>query len=234
MVDATERERERLLAEYERRRRELPSDRYAPWNPAEQFMCHGRSRLATKLLHEAGVFPDAASQCLEIGFGGGGWLPDLLAWGASEGNLHGVEIDPTRLEATSRRLPKARLIQADAADLPYASKKFQLVIASTVLSSILDDQVRRRVAREVQRVLRPGGAFLWYDFAVDNPRNRNVRGVPKKELLGLFPELTGTVRRVTLAAPLVRLVAPRSWWLAELLESMPFLRTHLVAVLRKD
>ena len=58
--------------------------------------------------------------------------------------------------------------------------------------------------------------------------------MPKKELLGLFPELTGTVRRVTLAAPLVRLVAPRSWWLAELLESMPFLRTHLVAVLRKD
>lgn len=234
MSDAAERERERLLAEYERRRRELPADRYAPWNPAEQFMRHGRSRLAAKLLHQAGVFPDAASQCLEIGFGGGGWLPELLGWGTSEENLHGVEIDATRLDASRRRLPKARLIQADAADLPYPSKRFHLVIASTVFTSILDDEVRRRVATEIQRVLRPGGALLWYDFAVDNPRNRSVRGVPKKELLGLFPELTGTVRRVTLAAPLVRLVAPRSWWLAELLESMPFLRTHLVAVLRKD
>lgn len=234
MTDATGRERERMLAEYERRRRELPADRYAPWNPAEQFMRHGRGRLAARLLHDASVFPGAASQCLEVGFGGGGWLPELLGWGASEQNLHGVEIDPTRLDATRRRLPKARLIQADAADLPYPGKRFDLVVVSTVFTSILDDEVRRRVAGEIQRVLRPGGALLWYDFAVDNPRNRNVRGVPKKELLGLFPELTGTVRRVTLAAPLVRLVAPRSWWLAELLESLPFLRTHLVAVLRKD
>ena len=55
----------------------------------------------------------------------------------------------------------------------------------------------------------------------------------RKELQGLFPELSGIVRRVTLAAPLVRLVAPRSWWLAELLEAVPWLRTHLVAVLKK-
>ena len=62
----------------------LPADRYAPWNPAEQFMRHGRSRLAAKLLHQAGVFPDAASQCLEIGFGGGGWLPESAGRGARQ------------------------------------------------------------------------------------------------------------------------------------------------------
>ena len=233
MSDAAERERVRLVEEYERRRRDLPSDLYAPWNPAEQFMRHGRQRLAARLLHEAGVFPGATSQCLEIGFGGGGWLPELLAWGASEETLHGVEIDTTRLAATRKRLPAAHLIEADAADLPYDSESFDLVVVSTVFTSILDDEVRRDVAQEIQRVLRPGGALLWYDFAVDNPRNPNVRGVPKKELLSLFPELRGAVRRVTLAAPLVRLVAPRSWWLAELLEALPLLRTHLVAVLRR-
>lgn len=231
MSDAAQRERERLRAEYERRRRELPADRYAPWNPAEQFMRQGRNRRAARLLHRAGVFPGPASTCLEIGFGGGGWLPELLAWGASEERLHGVEIDPVRLADTRARLPAAHLIEADAADLPYENARFDLVVASTVFTSILDDGVRRRVAAELERVLRPGGALLWYDFAVDNPRNRNVRGVPKKELRSLFPNLTGTVRRVTLAAPLVRLVAPLSWWLAELLQTVPFLRTHLLAVL---
>lgn len=233
MSDAAQRERLRLVEEYERRRRELPRDLYAPWNSAEQFMRHGRSRLAARMLHDAGVFPDAETRCLEIGFGGGGWLPELLAWGAAEENLHGVEIDTTRLESTRRRLPAAKLIEADAADLPYETESFDLVITSTVFTSILDDEVRRCVAAEIEGVLKPGGALLWYDFAVDNPRNRSVRGVPKKELRGLFPGLRGTVRRVTLAAPLVRLVAQHSWWLAEFLESMPFLRTHLVGVLRK-
>jgi ubiquinone/menaquinone biosynthesis C-methylase UbiE len=233
MTDAADRERHRLVEEYERRRRELPADLYAPWNRAEQFMRHGRSRLAARLLHEANVFPHGDFCCLEVGFGGGGWLTDLLAWGAAEGNLHGVEIDPTRLEATQNRLPAAHLLLADATDLPYPEARFDLVIASTVFTSILDNEVRRRVAGEIQRVLKPGGALLWYDFAVDNPRNPNVRGVPRREVLGLFPSLQGSIRRVTLAAPLVRLVAPRAWWLAELLEALPFLRTHLVAVLVK-
>lgn len=231
MPDAAERERQRLVAEYARRRRELPADRYAPWNRAEQFMRHGRSRLAARLLHEAGVFPDAESRCLEVGFGAGGWLPQLLEWGAAESNLQGVEIDPARLEATRRRLPAAHLQLADGAALPYADGRFDLVVVSTVFTSILDDEVRRRVAVEIERVLRPAGALLWYDFAIDNPRNPNVRGVPRRELQALFPDLRGEIRRVTLAAPLARLVAPRAWWLAELLETVPLLRSHLLAVL---
>ncbi|MDA8020279.1 MAG: class I SAM-dependent methyltransferase [Thermoanaerobaculia bacterium] len=231
MTDVVDRERHRLLAENARRRRELPQDLYAPWAPAEQFMRHGRQRLAARLLQRAGVFPDATYRCLEIGFGGGGWLPELLAWGASERNLHGVEIDASRLETTRQRLPAAHLLAADAADLPYSAEHFELVIASTVFTSILDDAVRRRVASEIERVLRPGGALLWYDFAVDNPRNPNVRGVSRRELLALFPKLRGTVSKVTLAAPLCRLVSPRSWWLAELLEALPPLRTHLLGVL---
>jgi hypothetical protein len=89
------------------------------------------------------------------------------------------------------------------------------------------------VAADITRVLAPGGALLWYDFAVNNPRNPNVRRVGRKELQGLFPELRGSIRSVTLAPPLVRLVAPKSWLLATALEAFPFLRTHLLAVLLK-
>jgi hypothetical protein len=108
-----------------------------------------------------------------------------------------------------------------------------LAIASTVFTAILDLGMRRMVAQEILRVLKPGGALLWYDLAWNNPRNPNVRGVSRKELAALFPQLRGEVRSVTLAPPLARAVAPRSWTLATLLAAVPGLRSHRLAVLIK-
>lgn len=221
-----------MLAENARRRREVPAERYAPWNRAELFMRHGRRRAAARLLDDAGAFPTSDSACLEIGFGDGGWIPDLLAWGVPVRRVHGLELDPSRAAGVRRRIPGLHVGVGDAGSLPYGDDVFDLVIASTVFSSILDDGLRGRAAAEVGRVLRPGGAFLHYDFAVGHPRNPHVRGVGRRELCRLFPGWPGTIRRVTLAPPICRRVASWSWWLAELLETLPFLRTHLVAVLR--
>jgi len=90
------------------------------------------------------------------------------------------------------------------------------------------------IADEIVRVLAPGGALLWYDFAYNNPRNPNVRGIGRAEIKKLFPELAGKIRTVTLAPPLTRLIAPRWWTLASFLEAIPPLRTHLIAVLIKQ
>ncbi len=89
------------------------------------------------------------------------------------------------------------------------------------------------VADEITRVLAPGGALLWYDCSVNNPRNANIRKVGRKHLIQLFPKLSGKIKTVTLAPPLARFVAPRNWTLATLLGSLPLLRTHLLAVLVK-
>jgi hypothetical protein len=89
------------------------------------------------------------------------------------------------------------------------------------------------VAGEITRVLAPGGALLWYDFAVNNPWNPHVRKVDRKGLRELFPELSGEIRSITLAPPIARFAAPKSWVLATMLEAIPFLRTHLIGVLVK-
>lgn len=226
-------ESERLLREHRRREAEIPADRYAPWQPAEAFMIAGRRRLAADMLRRAGVFPGAETPCLEVGYGRLGWLGDLITWGVRESRLAGIELDPGRAAEARERLPAANLRVGDARGLPWADGAFRLVIASTVFTSVLDDDLRRRLATEIVRVLSPGGALLWYDFRTDNPQNANVRGIGRRELGALFPELTGEVRSATLAPPLTRLIAPRSHWLATTLETLPFLRTHLVAVLVK-
>ena len=225
-------ERQRLLDE-NARRRSLVDERYAPWNRAERLMVDGRRRLAAELLHREGVFPGPTTPCLEVGFGDGGWLVDLLGFRVQEKSLYGVEIDLHRAAVARRRLPAANLALTAGADLPFKDTCFGLVLASTVFTSILDDGLQERLASEIERVVRPGGALLWYDFAVNNPRNKNVRGVPRRRLRELFPGLSGPVRSVTLAPPLLRRVAPLSVGLAELLGEIPGLRTHLLAVLRR-
>lgn len=232
-TDPAYREQQRILAEYSRRRAQVDADLYAPWQPSVILIRASRVRTAATMLRCAGVFPRAGDACLEVGFGSLGWLGELINWGIREEDLHGIELDSVRAAKAREALPRADLRVGDATQLPWKAEEFRLVIVSTVFTSILDVSMRKAVASEVTRVIAPGGALLWYDFAVNNPRNPHVKKVGKKELRELFPRLRGRVRSETLAPPLARLVAPRSLLLATLLEAVPLFRTHLLAVLKK-
>ena len=61
------------------------------------------------------------------------------------------------------------------------------------------------------RVLKKEGIILWYDFSYDNPKNPDVKGIKKEEIINLFPNCKFTFNKVTLAPPIVRSTAPRSW-----------------------
>jgi ubiquinone/menaquinone biosynthesis C-methylase UbiE len=185
------------------------------------------------MLHLRNAFPRADSKCLEVGYGSLGWLGEFIVWGVNEVNISGIEVNEMRASTAQGLLPMADLRVGDAANLTWADESFQLVVASTVFTSILDQGVRRTVANEITRVLAKDGALLWYDFAFNSPRNPDVRGIGRRELRSLFPKLDGQIRSVTLAPPIARFVACRSWVLATFLEALPFLRTHLIAVLVK-
>lgn len=226
-------ERERIQLEYQRRAREVRSDLYAPWQPAERFMLDNRNRTAAIMLQLLDVFPKAGDQCLEVGYGTLGWLTELISWGVRESDVHGIEVDPARAAKARASLPAADLRIGDAVELPWDNDSLQLIVASTLFTSILDPNVGRLIADEITRVLAPGGALLWYDFAYNNPRNPNVQGIGRAEIKQFFPTLDGKIRTVTLAPPLTRIIAPRWWTLATFLEAIPLLRTHLIAVLIK-
>jgi SAM-dependent methyltransferase len=233
-VNAVLAERQRIQSEYRRRAKEIRSDLYAPWQPAEIFFKAGRKAVAARMLNEAGVFPRIGEMCLEVGCGTGGWLADFISWGVREPDLHGIDIDALRIKRAKETLPAADLRIGDATKLPWNSGTFSVVISSTLFTSVLDRTVRCLIANEIVRVLTPGGALLWYDFAFNNPNNPYVRGISRSQIRKLFPQLIGKIRSVTLAPPLARLIVPRSWMLATLLEAAPFLRTHLLAVLIKS
>jgi SAM-dependent methyltransferase len=230
-------EPERLRTEEARIRRvyEARHDdaRYSWLARGQQLIVQGAERGLLDALRRAGVAALDELRMLEVGCGAGHWLRAFVQWGARPEHVVGVDLLPHRIaEARARCAAAVRLAVGSGAELPFAAGTFDLVLQSTVLTSILERGMRERVAREMVRVLRPGGVVLWYDFFVDNPRNPDVRGVRRRELDALFPSCEIRVRRVTLAPPLARALAPRLWPLASLLSSLPFLCTHYVGFIR--
>lgn len=170
----------------------------------------------------------------EVGCGDGGNLLDAIRLGAQPGHLRGLELLPARAERARSRLPAGlRIDTGDALAADIAPGSQDAVLQFTVFSSLLDDDFQQRLAEAMWRWVRPGGGVLWYDFAFDNPRNRDVRGVPMRRVRALFPQADITVRRVTLAPPLARAACRVHPVLHGLLCAVPLLRTHRLAWLRK-
>ena len=107
------------------------------------------------------------------------------------------------------------------------------ISAITIFSSILDRGMADNVASEIVRVMRPGGALLWYDVRYDSVSNASVKGVGHARIRNLFPALHGSLRSVTLLPPLARRLGPATGVLYPTLASLPPLRSHLVGLLRK-
>ena len=97
----------RIAAENSRRARDTDPDRYASWQPAQMFMLEGRKRAAVKLLRKAGVFPSRGEPVLEVGCGDLGWMGDLISWGLSLEDIHGIDLEPSRVNRAREALPNA-------------------------------------------------------------------------------------------------------------------------------
>ncbi len=225
-------ERARITAYYGRRAAAHLERRYSLFNRGHLFLVQGLERELLGALARHGFADLAHRSILDVGCGDGALLRRLVTYGADRARLAGVDLLPERVEAARRLEPGLDLRHADASALPYPDRSFDLVFQMTVLSSILDERMRRAVAAEMARVLEPNGAVVSYDFRVARDR-RNTRAVRARDLARLFPGFRLDVRRITLLPPLARALGKRSWLACALLEALPILRTHELVVLRR-
>jgi ubiquinone/menaquinone biosynthesis C-methylase UbiE len=226
-------EAERITAEYARRVREIPGERYEPTNPAQFFIRQTVERAMVEMLTRSKALPLGERHILDVGCGNGQSLVDLETYGATQDRLAGIDLLEDRVGRARARLPAADVRLGDAEGLPWEDRRFDLVLQSMMFSSILDPAARRQAAAEMARVLAPGGIVLWYDFFVSTPGNPAVRGVGRRQVRSLFPGVRVSWRRVTLAPPLVRLLAPHARPLASLLQGLRVLNTHAMASLTR-
>jgi SAM-dependent methyltransferase len=227
-------EADRIAAEYARRDASIPRERYWPAAPAQVFVRQSRERALLSVLRRAGMLPLGGRRILDVGCGTGQWLVDFETWGAERDRLAGMDLLPDRIAAARARVtPGADLREGDASRLPWPSSYFEIVVQSTVFSSVLDTATRQTLAAEMARVLAPAGVIIWSDFFVNSPRNSAVRGVRRREIAEMFPGFHIELRRITLAPPLARAVAPRSQLAATAIEALRVFNTHYLGVLRR-
>ena len=224
---------QRLKNEYEDRKHRLDSaELYSVFNPAQLFMLHSRERKLLACLRANGFSSLNGRRILEIGCGGGGVLKEYLRYGVAAEELHGIDLLLDRLHAARKVLPDIPLVNSNGAFLPYPEQSFDLVLQYTAFSSILDLQVKRGMAGEMLRVLKPEGMIIWYDFWL-NPTNKQTKGIKPAEIRSLFSSCQYAFHKITLAPPIARRIVPVSWGFARFLETLKVFNSHYLAVISR-
>jgi SAM-dependent methyltransferase len=225
------REDERVREAYARRAERGADERYGLNDPANRFLFERRERALLDLLRDHRLLPLGDQRIIDVGCGNGAVLRDFVRFGATPGRCAGIDLLEERIAAAREAPPELDLRCGSAEKLPWPDASFDIALQFTLLSSVLDDTARQRIASETLRVLRPGGVILYYDF-IWNPGNRDTRGLRLGDVRALYPGCVIDARRATLAPPITRRLVRLSPRLCAVLETIPPLRSHYLAVIR--
>ena len=215
-------------------RDEFLKDRYNPLNPDIMMTVQEKERLIVKWINTEKISPVSSKKLIEIGCGNGSNLLFFLKLGFKPENIVANELIEQRAESARKLLPETiKIIIGNAIDLQLPAEEFNIVFQSTVFSSILSFDSRKKLADIIWKIVKPGGGILWYDFIYNNPQNPNVRKVTLKEFKQLFP--IGEIKywRLTLAPPISRVVTKIHPNFYHLFNLFPFLRTHILCWIKK-
>ena len=227
-------EAERIKKAYNKRKIQQKGKLYSYFNKGNLYIVQSRERIILDLLREFNFSKLSDKKILDIGCGDGGELRNFIKYGAKPNHLYGIELLEDRIEIAKDVNPNINFRCGNALNLPYQDESFNIVAQFTVFTSISKKGIKKDIAKEMLRVLKKEGIIIWYDFSYNNPRNPDVKGIKKKEVVNLFPNCKFTFKRVTLAPPIVRFIAPRSWLLCYLFEKLSFLCTHYLVIIRKE
>jgi SAM-dependent methyltransferase len=226
-------EQERIRSVYQQWSSGPAIAQYAWHRPEILQQIAARSRALAPLLAAALGTDLSAARILDVGCGTGAFLRQLIAWGADPSRLTGTEFQQDRIDLARRQT--AAGVQWHLGGLDCAATgSIDLASAETVFSSILDPDLRRGLAAEMWRTVKPGGWCMVFDFRYDNPRNPNVRKVTRDELRQYWPAQQYHYRSLLLAPPIARRLARAPYLATELLAVLlPVLRSHFIFMARK-
>lgn len=232
-VDATS-EAVRVKEAYARRPQSAGDNRYSFLNVSHLHRIQEIERRILRILKRTRCADLKQKRILEIGCGTGFWLREFIRWGAEPHHLFGVDLLEDRINRAKQLCPPGvQLRVADASRL-LPCTEFDIVCQMTVFTSILDSGVKEEIARQILRVLKPDGVILWYDFFVNNPRNKDVRGIRRKEILALFPRCRVHLERLTVAPPFARVLSRISPMGYDLASALKVFSTHYLGTIQNQ
>jgi len=204
------------------------------FNPINHYYMVARERHIVSLIarHSLDV---PSMKILDVGCGSGGTLRDFLRYGAEPANLHGVDLSESRIASARKMLPaEVSLSCGDGERLDYPEARFDAVILHVVLSSVLAPESRKKIAREVSRVLKPGGVVFYYDCFDRSMTNDKFRYVSRSELKELFAHFSFDLSTTIIKYEIGYRLAKVSWLACEILEMVRLFNTYYIGILKKN
>ena len=129
--------------------------RYSWFSPGHLFITQERERRLLTLLRRHGFVFLGTYKILEIGCGTGYWLREFIKWGARPEHIAGVELLSDRVTEAKKLCPAAVQVQCGSATaLAFPNATFDLVLQSTVFTSVLDSSMKQQMAAEMLRVVK--------------------------------------------------------------------------------
>lgn len=171
--DNTSIEQARIRAVYQQWLARERIEAYA-WHQADVLgQCAERQLVAGQMLATTLGSDLSRTRVVDVGCGSGGFLRQLVDWGADPTRLVGTEYQPERIALA--RLRSAPGLRWHLGDLDFAPDgSFELAVANTVFSSILDQRARARLAAAMWRCVMPGGWCMVFDLRYNNPCNAQI------------------------------------------------------------
>jgi len=122
---------------------------------------------------------------LDVGCGVGGSLIQFLGFGFSPNSLYGIDVIPERIEEAKGRWPTINFTCGDATAMDYKPNYFDMVLQSGMFFQTKDDDLARRAADEMLRVVKPGGYILLIDWRY-NYGHSECKHLSRKRIVHLF------------------------------------------------
>lgn len=208
--------------------------KFGYFNKSDLFLIRDRERRILKLLKNRGYHKEQDKyKVLDVGCGTANNLADFVSYGFLPENLFGIDIREEDLIDASRYQKHINLTVANGEFIPFPNSSFDIILAYTLFATILRDDNRAKVAGEMLRVLKKKGMILWFDMRLPNPFNPNVRKVTLRDIKKLFPDAKYHLKSSTLNPYITRITTQLSCTLTALLNSLPFLHTHLCGIIKK-
>jgi SAM-dependent methyltransferase len=179
------------------------------------------------------------ARVLDVGCGDGTTLLAILRLGFAAGNLHGIDFQEERIARAKEKCPSIHFEHGDATKLEFASETFDLVHEATMFIHSVDDELSRKIAREMVRVTKPGGHILLCDWRYAKPGSTAHCALTQKRIARLFEVGVRTSGCGVFAGPLLPPIGrflsrrlPSAYFLVSAL--LPFLVGQATTVLRKS
>lgn len=157
-ADRSAAESDAIKQRYARRRAIEVAGRYSVFQADDLLRAQANERAIVGLLKTIGLAQIADKSMLEVGCGEGINLLQMIRLGFNPSLMVGNDLREDALVAARHTLPASvRFVAGEAGGANFGHETFDVVMQSTVFSSILDDAMQRAVASRMWALTKPGG-----------------------------------------------------------------------------